>query len=150
MDCSPPGSSIHGIFQARVLQWGAIAFSTTPLKLLSQNQITVTLLNPVVNSNAHFGLNELILVSRIVYLIPWVHAKLLQSHPTLCDPIDCSPPCSSVHGISQTRILKWVAISFSRGIFLTQGLNLGLPPCRQIVYQLSHQGSTYLAPMQMY
>ena len=28
MDCSPPGSSIHGIFQARVLEWGAIAFST--------------------------------------------------------------------------------------------------------------------------
>ena len=34
---------------------------------------------------------------------------------TLCDPIDCSPPGSSVHGISQARILEWVAISFSRG-----------------------------------
>ena len=34
--------------------------------------------------------------------------------PTLCDPIDCSPPGFSVHGISQTRILEWVAISFSR------------------------------------
>ena len=32
-----------------------------------------------------------------------------------CDPIDCSPPGSSVHGISQARILEWVAISFSRG-----------------------------------
>jgi len=31
MDCSPPGSSIHGIFQARVLEWGAIAFSGVPL-----------------------------------------------------------------------------------------------------------------------
>ena len=60
------------------------------------------------------------------------------------------PPDSSVHVGSPERILEWVAISFSRGIFLTQGLNLGLPPCRQIVYQLSHQGSTYLAPMQMY
>ena len=30
MDCSPPGSSIHGIFQARVLEWGAIAFSVVP------------------------------------------------------------------------------------------------------------------------
>ena len=38
-----------------------------------------------------------------------------QSSPTLCDPIDCSPPCPSVHGISQARILEWVAISFSRG-----------------------------------
>ena len=34
---------------------------------------------------------------------------------TLCDPMDCNPPSSSVHGISQTRILEWVAISFSRG-----------------------------------
>ena len=34
---------------------------------------------------------------------------------TLCDPVDCSPPGSSVHGIAQARILEWVAISFSRG-----------------------------------
>ena len=34
---------------------------------------------------------------------------------TLCDPMDCSPPGSSVHGIFHTRILEWVAISFSRG-----------------------------------
>ena len=34
---------------------------------------------------------------------------------TLCNPMDCSPPVSSVQGISRTRILKWVAISFSRG-----------------------------------
>ena len=48
---------------------------------------------------------------------------------------------SSVHGILQARILEWAAISFSRGIFLTQELNLGLRYCRQIPYQLSHQGS---------
>ena len=35
MDCSPPGSSVHGIFQARVLEWGAIAFSDTAIKLLN-------------------------------------------------------------------------------------------------------------------
>ena len=35
--------------------------------------------------------------------------------PILCDPVDCSPPGSSVHGILQARILKWVAISYSRG-----------------------------------
>ena len=34
---------------------------------------------------------------------------------TLCDPMDCSPPGSSAHGILQARILKWVAIPFSRG-----------------------------------
>ena len=38
-----------------------------------------------------------------------------QSCPTLCDPVDCSPPGSSVHGIFQARILEWVAISSSRG-----------------------------------
>ena len=34
---------------------------------------------------------------------------------TLCDPVDCSPPGSSVHGIFQAKVLDWVAISFSRG-----------------------------------
>ena len=38
-----------------------------------------------------------------------------------CDPMDCSPPGSSVHGISQARILQCVAVSYSRGIFLNQG-----------------------------
>ena len=35
--------------------------------------------------------------------------------PTLCNPVDCSPPGSSVHGISQSRILEWIPIPFSRG-----------------------------------
>ena len=38
-----------------------------------------------------------------------------QSYPTLCSPINCSPPGSSVHGILQARILEWVAMPFSRG-----------------------------------
>ena len=42
-------------------------------------------------------------------------SEVAQSCPTLCDPVDCSPPGSSVHGILQARILEWVAISFSRG-----------------------------------
>ena len=37
------------------------------------------------------------------------------SYLTLCDPMDCGPPGSSVHGILQARILEWVAVSFSRG-----------------------------------
>ena len=44
-----------------------------------------------------------------------VFTKLLQSCPTLCDPVDCSPPGSSVHGISQAGILERVAIPFSKG-----------------------------------
>ena len=41
--------------------------------------------------------------------------EVAQSRPTLCDPMDCSLPGSSLHGILQARILEWVAISFSRG-----------------------------------
>ena len=41
--------------------------------------------------------------------------KVAQSGPTLCDPMDCSLPGSSVHGILQKGILEWVAIPFSRG-----------------------------------
>ena len=54
------------------------------------------------------------------FLIPFIlsssaaaAAKLLQSCPTLCDPIDGSPPGPAVPGILQVRILEWVAISFS-------------------------------------
>ena len=39
-----------------------------------------------------------------------VHAKSLQSCLTVCDPMDCSLPGSSVHGILQARILKWIAL----------------------------------------
>ena len=46
-------------------------------------------------------------------LASWVAAKSLQSCPTLCDPIDGSPPGSPVPGILQARTLEWVAISFS-------------------------------------
>ena len=42
-------------------------------------------------------------------------AACAQSRLTLCDPTDCSPPGSSVHGILQARILEWVAMPFSRG-----------------------------------
>ena len=42
-------------------------------------------------------------------------SEVAQSYPTLCDPMDCSLPGFSVHGIFQARVLEWVAISFSRG-----------------------------------
>ena len=80
MDCSLPGFPVHGIFQARVLEWGAIAFS-----------------NPASAAAAAAA----------------AAAESLQSCPTLCDPIDGSPPGSPIPGILQARILEWVAISFS-------------------------------------
>ena len=51
-------------------------------------------------------------------------AKSLQSCLTLCDPIDGSPPSSSVPGILQARILEWVAISFSKTRLSTEELML--------------------------
>ena len=55
-----------------------------------------------------------------VRMLYGVRAEMLQSYLTLWDPMDCRLPGSSVHGISQARILEWVATSCSREIFLTQ------------------------------
>ena len=61
--------------------------------------------------------------------------------PTLCNPMDCSLPVSSAYGDSPSKI-TWVGChALLQGTFPTQGLNLGLPYCMQILYHLSHQGS---------
>ena len=48
-------------------------------------------------------------------LLPILEVWVSQSCLTLCDPMDCGQPGSSVHGILQARILEWIAIPFSRG-----------------------------------
>ena len=66
------------------------------------------------------------------------------SHSVVSDslwPMDCSATKLLRPWDFPTRILEWVAVSFLQEIFLTQGLNLGLPHCRQMLYHLSHQGS---------
>ena len=60
---------------------------------------------------------------------------------TLCNPVDCSPSGSSVHEISQARILEWVAISISRGSFQLRDRTWVSFIGRQILYQLHHLGS---------
>ena len=79
----------------------------------------------------------------------WVYMKIpkhlniwryAQSCLTLCDPMDCSPSGSIVHGILQARMLVWVGPALLQGIFLTQGLNSGLLHHMQVLYHLSHQG----------
>ena len=47
-------------------------------------------------------------------------SEVTQSYPTLSDPMDCSLPGSSVHGIFQAKVLEWVAISFSNDLRLAQ------------------------------
>ena len=56
-------------------------------------------------------------------------------------------PGSSVHQILQARILEWVAIPFSRPIFLTQGSHLSLLHCRQILYHLSYREAQSYIPL---
>ena len=92
MDCSPPGFSVHGILQARTLEWVAIPFSRGSSWLRNQTQVCIS---------GRFS---------TVWATAAAAAKSLQSCPTLSDPMDCSLPGSSIHGIFQARV--WVAIAF--------------------------------------
>ena len=71
--------------------------------------------------------------------------KCSLSHVRLCDPMDCSPPGSSVHGIFQARILEWVAIYYSRrsSNSRTVQTHIFCTSCfdRQVLYCLHHLGS---------
>ena len=72
------------------------------------------------------------------------HAKSFQSCPTHCNPMDCSPWGSSLHGILQARILERVVMPSSRGSsWIPGGLNSALLHCSEILYHLSHQGSPF-------
>ena len=73
----------------------------------------------------------------------WLCVLVSQSCPILCDPVDYSPPGSSVHGVSQARILEWVAISFSRGFSEPRDTTrISWVSCiaGRFLYCLSHQG----------
>ena len=92
----------------------------------------------VTNSHSSGGLSNSLFIS--VYLLCCCSCLVAKSCPTLCDPTDCSPPGSSVHGILQARMLEWVAISSSRGS------NPGTEPSSSAwqvdSLPLSHQGSS--------
>ena len=94
MDCSLPGSSVLEILQARILEWVALSFSRES----SQSGIEPFLMSSAL-AGRFFTSGE---------------SEVSQSCPTLCDPLDCRLPGSSVRGIFQARVLEWVAISFSR------------------------------------
>ena len=125
MDCSPPGSSVHGILQARILEWVAIPFSRGS----SQGS------HPGIEAGAP-TLQEDSLLSDPPGEPRAPDVKLARSCLTLCNPMDYT-----VHGILQARIPEWLAIPFSRGFFPTQGSNQGILHCRWILYQLSYEGS---------
>ena len=88
-----------------------------------------------------FSLVALFLLSyyEIAFFFPCCYCCLVtQFRLTLFDPLDCSPPGFSVHGISQARILEWVCCFLPQGIFLTQGSNLHL------LHLLHCRGNTYM------
>ena len=84
-----------------------------------------------------------------IYILWDTHCSVTKSCPTLCDPMDPTPPGSSVHGIFQARTLQWVAISFSKGSslprdwtrmsFLTGGFFALEPPRKTYGMLLSHK-----------
>ena len=69
-----------------------------------------------------------------------VMCLVIQSCPTLCDPTDCSPPGSSVHGDFPGKKTGVGCRALLQRIFTTQGSNPGLPHCKWILYQLGPQG----------
>ena len=111
MDCVPPGSSVHGILQARILEWVVMPSSRGSSPPRDQTQVPCLL---------HWQMGSLSLVSHrnpkrtpAAAPVAAAAAKSLQSCPTLCDPTDSSPSGSAIPGILQARTLEWVAISFS-------------------------------------
>ena len=62
-----------------------------------------------------FWNNYLCIYNKLIWISVCMHAQVLQLCPTLCNPMNCSPPGSLVHGIFQARILEWVTMPSSRG-----------------------------------
>ena len=92
--------------------WGVLIITSQVIKIFATTQ---------------FKILYMTIISKGLSLFPPAlpHAKSLQLCLTLCDPMDCSPPNSSVHEILQTRILEWGCHALLPGIFWTQELN----PC---------------------
>ena len=114
MDCGLPGSSVHGIFKARILEWVAIFF---PWDLPNPDGTLVSCISCIGRQILyHWAIWEARVEYKSLSLLKnkkkvWV----TQSCPTLYISMDYSQLVSSVHGILQARILECVAIPFSRG-----------------------------------
>ena len=98
--------------------WNSLAFSMIQWMLAICSLVPMPFLNPAWTSGSSrftycWSLAWRILSVTLLAYAAAAAAKLLQLCPTLCDPIDGSPPGSAVPGILQARALEWVAISFS-------------------------------------
>ena len=126
MDCSPPASSVHGILQARTLEWVAMPSSrgssqrrdwTQVFRIQADSSLSEPPRKWYINpSNIFLWLCFPKAREITAKINKWdLRAKSLQSCSTLYDPTNHSPPGSSVHGILHARILEWVAMPSSRG-----------------------------------
>ena len=104
MDYSPPGPSVHGISQERILDW--VAISSSRGSFSPRDRTCVSCITGLFFTTEPPG-------KPLNLYAAAAAAKSLQSYPTLCDPIDGSPPGSPFPGILQARTLEWVAIPFS-------------------------------------
>ena len=135
VDYSPPGSSVHKIFQARILEWVAV--------LSSRGSSWPRDWTHVSTSPALAGK---FFTTSATWETPhyYVLCIVAQSCPALCNPMDGSPPGSSTHGDSLDKNTGVGCHAVLQGIFPTQGSNPGIPRCRQILYRLSYQGNPHI------
>ena len=119
--CSPPGSCVHGVLQARIRGWVAISFSrgsTQPrdrtwVSGIPKRRFTFWATREVQHSFSSLQFSHSVMSSSLRSHESQHAAKSLQSCPTLCNPIDSGPSGSTIPGILQARTLERVAISFS-------------------------------------
>ena len=113
LDCSPPGSSVHGIFQARILEWLVISSSRGSNPRIKTASPSSPVLQadslPLSHQGSHIYIHIHIYIHKHICYAMLSHFSRVQ----LCHPIDGSPPSSPVTGILQARTLEWAAISFS-------------------------------------
>ena len=159
MNFSLPGSSFRGISLARILEWVAISSSRGSSQSRDETHVSFTgrqILYHWAPREAHIwcyrdckngpsppclpASTPFALILCCFFYLEIVKVKSL-SHVWLCDPMDCSPPGSSIHGIFKARV--WSRLPFpSPGHLPDQGSNLSLLHYRQMLYHPKHQGST--------
>ena len=180
MDCSPPSSSVHGVFQARILGWVAIPFLRGSSQSSDWTRVScVSCIGRWILY--HCTTREALGKSKrlkseptrgVILISQWgvevhsrqswnahssqtlagylMHACMREKslpHVQLCDPMDCSLPGSSVHGILQAYILEWVTVPYSRRssrprnrTFVSYTSCIG----RRVLYHGHHLGSPRL------
>ena len=153
MVCSLQASlSRLGVLQARILEWVAISSSRGSswprdwicVSWITGRFFTVCVIGSLMST--FYGLNICFLPPKFICWNPCC-SLVAKSRLALCNPMDYSPPGSSFRGILQARILEWVAIPFSRGIFPTQGLNPCLLHWQADSLPLSYQGVSPPQPL---